>query len=102
MKGPRDPVVHVRTTRPHAGEAMTDNRTIPALIVIGAALVAFVCSLAAFATHHGDVGLPLAALSAAGFVIGGVWLALEHVRVRHLEERWYADHPDVRRQRPNS
>lgn len=102
MKGPKDPVDHSRTTRPHAGESMKDNVIMPALIVIGVALVTFVACLAAFATKHQDVGLTLAAFSAAGFVIGGLWLALEHRRVRRIEERWYADHPDVKRQLPSS
>ena len=61
----------------------------PALIVIGVALVLFVACLAALATKHSDVGQTLAALCAAGFVIGGVWLAPEHVRVRRIEQRWY-------------
>jgi hypothetical protein len=102
MKGPRDPVDHSRTTRPHAGESMKDNKIMPALIVIGVALVLFVACLAAFATRHHDVGLTLAGLSAAGFVIGAVWLVLEHLRVRRIEERWYAEHPDVQRQEPSS
>jgi archaellum biogenesis protein FlaJ (TadC family) len=102
MKGPKDPVDHARTTRPHAGESMKDNLILPALIVIGVSLVTFVACLAAFATRHHDVGLTLAALAAAGFVIGGMWLALEHRRVRHIEERWYAEHPSVQRQWPSS
>ena len=36
MKGPKDPVDHARTTRPHAGESMKDNKILPALIAIGA------------------------------------------------------------------
>lgn len=102
MKGPRDPVDHTRTTRTHAGESMTDNVIMPALVVIGVALVLFVGCLSAFATQHHDVGLMLAALSGAGFVIGALWMAVEHVRVRRLEERWYAEHPEVVRQRPAS
>lgn len=102
MKGPKDPVDHTRTTRPHAGESMKDNVIMPALILIGVALVLFVGSLAAFATRHSDVGLMTAALSAGGLLVGVVWLELEHVRVRRIEERWYAAHPDVTRQRPNS
>jgi len=35
----------------------------------------------------------------AGFVIGGVWLAPEHVRVRRIEQRWYAEHPDTEQER---
>jgi hypothetical protein len=102
MKGPKDPVDHARTTRPHAGESMTDNKIMPGLILIGVALVLFVSSLAAFATRHHDVGLMLASMSGAGFVIGGGWLLVEHLRVRRIEERWYAEHPDAQRQRPSS
>lgn len=102
MKGPKDPVDHTRTTRPHAGESMKDNVIMPALILIGVALVLFVASLAAFATRHFDVGLTVALLSAAGMLIGALWLALEHVRVRRIEDRWYAAHPEAKRQHPNS
>ena len=69
MKGPKDRVDHSRTTRPHAGESMKDNKIMPALIVIGVALVLYVACLAAFATEHTDVGLTLAALSAVGFTL---------------------------------
>lgn len=102
MKGPKDPVDHVRTTRPHAGESMKDNKIMPGLVVIGLSLVSFVAALAAFATSHHDVGLMLGAAALAGFVLGGGWLNVEHQRVRRLEQRWYADHPGSVRQRPNS
>ena len=69
MKGPKDRVDHSRTTRPHAGESMKDNKIMPALIVIGVGLVLYVACLAAFATEHTDVGLTLAALSAVGFTL---------------------------------
>ena len=52
MKGPKDPIDHVRTTRPHAGESMKDNKIMPGLVVIGVTLVLFVSCLAAFATSH--------------------------------------------------
>ena len=68
MKGPKDPVDHSRTTRPHAGESMKDNKIMPGLIVIGVTLVLFVSCLAAFATRHHDVGLTLASLAGAGLV----------------------------------
>ena len=102
MKGPKDPVDHSRTTRPHAGESMKDNKIMPGLIVIGLALVSFVSCLAAFATSHRDVGLTLAGLAVAGFVVGAVWLAIKHIRVRRIEDRWYAEHPNAHRQRPSS
>ncbi len=102
MKGPKDPVDHTRTTRTHAGESMKDNKIMPALIVIGLSLVLFVGCLAAFATRHQDVGLLLGFLSGAGFLLAAVWLAIEHIRVRRMEERWYAAHPEAARQRPAS
>jgi multisubunit Na+/H+ antiporter MnhB subunit len=81
---------------------MKDNVIMPALILIFVGLVLFVSTLAAFATGHPDVGLTVGTLSAAGFIIGSMWLALEHLRVRRIEERWYTDHPGVMRQRPSS
>ena len=102
MKSPKDPIDHARTTRPHAGESMTDTKEMPALIVIGLSLVSFVGSLAAFATGHHDTGLAFVCIAAAGFAIGMLWLAVEHRRIRGIEERWYAEHPEAHRQRPSS
>lgn len=102
MHGPKDPVDHSRTTRPHAGESMTDNAIMPALVLIGIGLVLFVSCLAAFATGNDSVGLTVGLLALAAFVVGSVWLVLEHLRVRRLEERWYTDHPGVMRQPPSS
>ncbi len=102
MKSPQDPVDHARTTRPHAGESMTDTKNMPALIVIGVALASFVGALAAHATHHHSTGLVFGSISAALLVVGLVWLAVEHRRVRGIEERWYAEHPEAHRQRPSS
>ena len=81
---------------------MTDTKDMPALIVIGLALVAFVGSLAGFATGHQDTGMMFIGIATAGFVIGLVWLAVEHRRVRNIEERWYAEHPAAHRQRSSS
>ena len=102
MNGPKDPIDHARTTRPHAGESMNDNKIMPGLVVIGVTLVLFVSRLAAFATSHQDVGLTLASLAGAGFIIGAGWLLVEDLRVRCIEEHWYAEHPDAQRQRPSS
>jgi len=46
--------------------------------------------------------LTLASLAGAGFIVGAGWLLVEHLRVRRIEERWYAEHPDANRQRPSS
>jgi hypothetical protein len=102
MKSPKDPVDHARTTRPHAGESMTDTKNMPALIVIGVALVCFVGGLAAHATSHHSTGLVFGSISAALLVVGMAWLWIEHRRVRNIEARWYAEHPEAHRQRPSS
>ncbi len=102
MKSPKDPLDHSRTTRPHAGESMTDTKEMPALIVIGVALVSFVGALAAHATSHHGTGIIFGSISAVLLAVGLVWLMVEHRRVRGIEERWYAEHPDASRQRPSS
>jgi peptidoglycan/LPS O-acetylase OafA/YrhL len=102
MKSPKDPVDHSRTTRPHAGESMTDTRIMPALIVIAVALVSFVGALAAHATDHHGTGFAFGAVAVALLAAALVWLAVEHRRVRDIEERWYAEHPEAHRQRPSS
>ena len=102
MKSPKDPVDHSRTTRPHAGESMTDTKNMPALIVIGLALV---CS-----SGHWQPSRPVTTTPAwrsprlppLVLVVGMLWLAIEHRRVRGIEERWYAEHPEAHRQRPSS
>ncbi|OBB01780.1 UsfY protein [Mycobacteriaceae bacterium 1482268.1] len=102
MKSPKDPVDHARTTRPHAGESMTDTKNMPALIVIGVALVCFVGALAAHATSHHSTGIAFDSISAVLLIVGMAWLYIEHRRVRGIEERWYAEHPDAQRQPPSS
>jgi putative Ca2+/H+ antiporter (TMEM165/GDT1 family) len=102
MKSPDDPVDHARTTRPHAGETMKDTKNLPALILLGIAMAAFVGALAAHASGHADVGMILGAISAVVFIVSGVWFLIEHRRVRGIEERWHAEHPDTSRQTPSS
>jgi hypothetical protein len=101
MKSPDDPVDHARTTRPHAGETMKDTKNLPALILLGVALVSFVAALAAHATSNHTVGVVLGCISAVVLAVAGAWLMIEHRRVKGIEERWYAEHPDVERQRPS-
>ncbi|MGV0834425.1 protein UsfY [Mycolicibacterium thermoresistibile] len=96
----KDPVDHARTTRPHAGESMKNTASMPALIVLGLGLVAFVSCLATLAAGETTVGVVLGCLAVLGFAVAGVWLMLEHRRVRRIEDRWLQDHPEAARQRP--
>ncbi|MGV0795049.1 protein UsfY [Mycolicibacterium sp. XJ1819] len=102
MKSPNDPVDHSRTTRPHAGETMKDTKNMPALVLLGIALVTFVGCLAAFGTGHPDVGAILAVIAAVLFVVSLGWFLIEHMRVRRIEDRWHEEHPEAQRQRPSS
>lgn len=98
----RDPVDHMRTTRPFAGESMIDVAGWPGYLLIVAGVIAFVGCLAAFGTGHHSEGMTTGVVAVAATVLGLVWVAVEHVRVRRIADRWYAEHPHVRRQRPAS
>ncbi|MGH3531617.1 MAG: protein UsfY [Mycobacterium sp.] len=98
----RDPVDHVRTTRSHAGESMIDVVSWPGYLLIVAGVIAVVGCLAAFGTGHHSQGMTTGVLAVVAMTVGLVWLAIEHRRVRRLEERWHSAHPEVRRQRPAS
>jgi hypothetical protein len=81
---------------------MKDTKNMPALVLLGLALVTFVSSLAAFGSGHSDVGVVLVCIAAGLFVVSVAWFLIEHRRVRGIEERWYAEHPDAERQHPSS
>lgn len=98
----RDPVDHVRTTRPFAGESMIDIVNWPGYLLIAASVIADAACLAAFASGLDTQGLVLVVVSIATTVLGLTWLAVEHRRVRRIADRWYAQHPDAQRQRPAS
>lgn len=98
----RDPVDHVRTTRSHAGESMIDVVSWPGYLLVVAGVIAVVGSLAAFGTGHHDQGMTTGIVAVVTMAIGLVWLAIEHRRVRRIEERWHDAHPDAHRQRPAS
>jgi hypothetical protein len=80
---------------------MKDTALMPGLILIALSLASFVGGLAGFATQHADVGLAFACLAGAGFIVGFGWVLIEHRRVRSIEERWLAEHPDAPRRPPS-
>nr|VTP04103.1 hypothetical protein BIN_B_05411 [Mycobacterium riyadhense] len=95
----RDPVDHLRTTRPLAGESLIDVLHWPGYLLIVAGVIGGVGSLAAFGSGHHTEGMTAGVVAISLAVAGLVWLAVEHWRVRRLADRWYAEHPEVRRQR---
>lgn len=95
----RDPVDHLRTTRPLAGESLIDVLHWPGYFLIVAGVIGSVGSLAAFGTGHHSQGVASGVAAVVVTLIGAVWLALEHRRIRKIADRWYAEHPEVKRQR---
>lgn len=98
----RDPVDHLRTTRPLAGESLIDVLHWPGYLLLVAAVIGGVGSLAAFGTGHYPQGMAAGIVAIAVAMVGLVWLAIEHRRIRRLAEHWYAEHPEVHRQPPAS
>lgn len=95
MKGAhRDPVDHSRTTQPHAGESFIDTLWLPGLILIMLGTVTIAGFIAATAYGHPEVQLPLGFIAGALVTAGAILIALEHRRVKRVEERWLAEHPD--------
>jgi FtsH-binding integral membrane protein len=95
-----DPVDHARTTRSHAGESMIDVMSWPGYLLIVVSVIAVVGCLDAFGTGHRYQGINIGVIAIVAVTFGLVWLMVEHRRVRHIEDRWLAEHPDVPRQRP--
>ncbi len=95
MKGAhRDPVDHARTTQPHAGESFIDTLWLPGLILIAVGTVLIAGTVAATAYGNRDISLVLGLIAGALVTAGGALVALEHTRVKRVEQRWLAEHPD--------
>jgi hypothetical protein len=97
-----DPVDHLRTTRPLAGESLIDVLHWPGYLLLVAGVIGGCGSLAAFASGHHQEGMTAGIIAIFAAVLGLVWLAIEHRRIRGVADRWYAEHPEVQRQRPAS
>jgi hypothetical protein len=76
---------------------MTDVVSWPGYAFIAAAVLALVGSLAAFGSGHHSTGLVAAGIAVVVAVLGALWLMTEYRRLRGIEERWRAEHPEVPR-----
>jgi hypothetical protein len=94
----RDPVDHLRTTRPLAGESLIDVLHWPGYLCIVAGLIGGVASLAAFGSGHHNEGMIAGVVGISVATVGVIWLTIEHWRIRRIADRWYAEHPEVHRQ----
>ena len=95
MKGAHhDPVDHSRTTQPHAGESFIDTLWLPGLLLIAVGTVLIAGTVAATAYGNGGMALVLALIAGALVTAGALLITLEHQRVKRVEQRWLATHPD--------
>lgn len=97
MKGAHhDPVDHSRTTQPHAGESFIDTWWLPGLGLIALGIVTIAGFVFATAYHRADLELPLGLIAGALVTAGALVITFEHLRVKRVEQRWLADHPERR------
>lgn len=95
MKGAhRDPVDHSRTTQPHAGESFIDTLWLPGLGLIMLGTVTIAGFIAATAYGRAEMQLPLGFIAGALVTAGAILIALEHRRVKRVEQRWLAEHQE--------
>ena len=95
MKGAyHAPVDHSRTTQPHAGESFIDTLWLPGLLLIGVGIVLIAGTVAATAYGRSDLSMTLGLIAGALVTAGALAIALEHHRVKRVEQRWLAEHPD--------
>jgi membrane associated rhomboid family serine protease len=97
-----DPVDHVRTTRPHAGETVKNGANVPGLISGAVAVVLLVSGLFAFAAGHSVVGVVCVVGALVLGVVAAVWVNRTHRKVRAAEQDWLQKHPEAPAQPPSS
>lgn len=83
------PVDHNRTARRYAERN-------PGLLVVCAAMLAFVVCVANFALGHAHAGVTSAIVALLGFGAGLAWLAMDGRRTRQAERDWAIRHPAPR------
>ena len=83
-----DPIDHHRTTQPLAGETMKNTAKTPGLVLVAAAVVAFVVCLASFAMRQVGVGVGAAIVTLLAAGASLAWLAMEARLVREVEREW--------------
>ncbi|WP_318280550.1 protein UsfY [Mycolicibacterium chlorophenolicum] len=87
---------HARTTLPHSGESFIDTLWLPGLLLIGVGTVLIAGTVAATAYGNQYLSLILGLIAGALVTAGALLITLEHQRVKRVERRWEAEHPQHR------
>ena len=70
-----------------------DHRWSPGLVVVAAAVLAFVVCIANFALGQAGAGVAAAIVGLLAFGAGLSWLAMDRRRIRDAEREWPMKHP---------
>lgn len=87
------PVDDDRTAARHADDSVRDAARTPALLVVGAAALAFVACVANFALGQAGAGVAAAIVAMLAFGAGLAWLAMDRRRIREAQREWAIGHP---------
>ena len=67
---------------------------LPGLGLIALGIVTIAGFVFATAYHRADLELPLGLIAGALVTAGALVITFEHLRVKRVEQRWLADHPE--------
>ncbi len=84
---------HDGTTCRYADESEHDSQRTPGLVVVAAAVIAFVVCITNFALGQARVGVAAAIIALLAFGAGLSWLAMDGRRIRQAEREWVISHP---------
>jgi hypothetical protein len=86
-------VDHDRTARRDTAEPSQSWGRSPGLVVVAAAVVAFVVCVTNFALGNAHAGVAAAIVGLLAFGAGLSWLAMDRRRIRDAERHWRVGHP---------
>jgi Flp pilus assembly protein TadB len=86
-------VDHDRTARRDTAEPARSWVRSPGLVVVAAALLAFVVCVTTFALGKAHAGVEAAIVALLAFGAGLSWLAMDRRRIRDAERHWRVGHP---------
>jgi hypothetical protein len=86
-------VDHSRTARRDTAEPSQGWERSPGLVVVAAAVLAFVVCVTNFALGNAHAGVAAAILGLLAFGAGLSWLAMDRRRIRDAERHWRVRHP---------
>jgi Flp pilus assembly protein TadB len=86
------PVHDDRTLRRRNAGPAPDFKRTPGLAIVGAAALAFVVCVAAFALGDAGAGVAAAIVALLAFGAGLDWLAMDRRRIRQAEREWPTGH----------